>query len=152
MADSEKHLVRFWRGTRESYNYLATNNALDYWTRYSVKEPSGVWSEYFGDNLISNVSGQLLPVIDIVQNLPTELNNGDRYLVGHDAPEGQTTGADYYIVEAGTEKSGDGFVQNTVVKPFNEKYSVRVKSKGYMSYQLVNGVLTTYDEVDCGTY
>lgn len=155
MADN-MHRVRNWRGTVESYNLLAAAGALDYWTRYSVKSVDTVtgaitWKEYFGDNLITEVPGQLLPVIDIVAALPTTLNPGDRYLVGADATE--TEDAHYYIVEVGVEKSdGTGFASTTKIKPFDEGVSVRVKSKAYKSYVLVEGKIVTYDEVDCGTY
>ena len=95
MANTQK-LVKKWRGTREAYNRIANASMLNYWTRYSVKEVDGSWTEYYGSNLISSPSGQLLPVLDIVSELPTTLNPGDRYLVGIDATE--TSTAEYYIV------------------------------------------------------
>ena len=95
MTNTQK-LVKKWRGTREAYNVIANANLLNYWTRYSVKEVNGTWTEYYGSNQISSPSGQLLPVLDIVSELPTTLNPGDRYLVGLDESEGRA--AEYYIV------------------------------------------------------
>lgn len=155
MAET-RHRIRQWRGTAESYNFLMKAGALDYWTRYSVKyvdsETGAIsWKEYYGDNLITETPGQLLPVIDIVAALPNTLNPGDRYLVGRDATD--TSTANYYIVEVGVYmEDGSGYQKTTKTKTFEEGISVRVKNKGYKSYLLVNGEMTTYDEVDCGTY
>lgn len=154
MAEN-KNMVKFWRGTEEGYNLLAKANMLDYWTRYSVKSvdsETGVitWREYFGDNLITEPTGQLLPVIDIVSALPSMLNPGDRYLVGEDA--NGITSATYYIVEIGVERDDTGYSQTTKTKRFEDGMSVRVKNRDYKSYLIVNGQIRTYDEVDCGTY
>lgn len=150
-----KNRIKFWRGSAEAYNLLAESNKLDYWTRYSVKivdSKTGAvsWKEYYGDNLITEPTGQLLPVIDIVPTLPTTLNPGDRYLVGIDATE--QNDAEYYIVEVGVYMGDSGYVTTTKTKTFEEGISVRVKNKGFKSYVLVDGEIVTYDEVDCGTY
>lgn len=150
MANNKK-IVRFWRGNVESYNLIAKAGLLDYWTRYSVKQSDGSWKEYYGDNLITEPTGQLLPVIDIVATLPSVLNPGDRYLVGRDATE--TESAEYYIVEVGVEKNdGTGYVETTKVKEFKEGISVRVKNRSYKSYVLADGEVLTYDEVNGGRY
>lgn len=142
---NNKKIVRKWRGTRQSYNVLAKANSLDYWTRYSVKEADGTWTEYYGSNRISCPSGQLLPVIDIVETLPSILNPGDRYLVGID-PEWYITIIDYNP-EAANQLGvrTEAFVNNSGM-------SVRVKNKESMAYQLVDGKLTTYDNVDGGLF
>lgn len=149
MANNNKR-VRFWRGTVESYNIIAKAGLLDYWTRYSVKQTDGTWREYFGDNLISEPTGQLLPVIDIVAELPTVLNPGDRYLVGKDADG--VSSAEYYIVSVDVYKEDKGYVDTVLTEPFKEGISVRVKNRGYKSYVLVEGEMLTYDEVNGGTY
>lgn len=150
MVNSNK-IVKHWRGTRESYNALVTSNALDYWTRYSVKEVNGVWSEYYGSNLINSPTGQILPVIDIVETLPTILNPGDRYLIGKDATD--TTEAEYYIATIDIDNTTENKL-SVHTEPFinNSGMSVRVRNKYSMSYQLVNGELITYDLIDGGTY
>lgn len=150
MADTKK-IVKKWRGTRESYNAIANANLLDYWTRYSVKEVNGTWTEYYGSNMISCPSGQFLPVLDIVTTLPSSLNPGDRYLVGTDATS--TTPAEYYIVTIDI----DSTTQNNLsarTEPFinNNGMSVRVINKKSMAYQLVDGEMVTYDQVDGGTF
>ena len=146
-----KKLVKKWRGTRQSYNAIANAGRLDYWTRYSVKESDGTWTEYYGSNMISSPSGQKLPVLDIVQTLPLTLNPGDRYLVGNDSIG--TTPAEYYIVIIDVDEKN---INNLSFhyEPFidNSGMSVRVIRKHSMAYQLVDGQMITYDSVNGGTY
>lgn len=133
------NIVKFWRGSRESYDALVKAGKADFWTRYSVKEADGRRNEYFGTQPVSPATGELYPVKDIVASLPTSLNTGDRYLVGDDANG-------YYVVEIAADLS------QSVIKPLGE-LSVRVESHNYYRYQYVNGKLTTYDNgIDCGTY
>lgn len=143
MANNTEKIIKYWRGSRESFNKIINP---DYWTRYTVKEIDGRWVEYFGSNRITIMPGQLFPVLDIVENLPANVNTGDRYLVG--------SGEDYYIVEIMQD------VEKSKIMPLGE-HSVRVKSKDYMEYQLipetVNGITkkvlrTPYVAVDCGEY
>lgn len=144
MAENKK--VRFWRGTSEAYERIKKAGMLNYWVRYSVKyvDRNGlvVWREYYGDNPLTPESGQLLPVIDIVDTLPDILNPGDRYLVSNDD--------EHFIVEIVVENTENGLGSHIIT--FNEGMSVRVKTEGYKSYTLYEGKLVTYDEVDCGTY
>ena len=144
-------IVRKWRGTRESYNLISKSGLLSYWTRYSVKEVDGSWTEYYGSNQISSPSGQLLPVLDIVDKLPLVLNPGDRYLVGVDA--NGDNAAEYYIVIIDVDSESQNKI-SARTEPFinNSGMSVRVINKNSMAYQLVNGELITYDKVDGGTF
>jgi hypothetical protein len=143
--------VKKWRGTRESFNLLKKENLLDYWTRYSVKEVNGLWTEYYGANQISSPSGQLLPVLDIVSTLPSNLNPGDRYLVGQDSTDTQSS--EYYIVTIDIDKTqSNGLSYHYESFTNNSGISVRVINKKSMSYQLVNGKICTYDIIDGGCY
>ena len=151
MSTNNKHRVKNWRGTRKSYNVIAKANLLDYWTRYSVKEVDGSWTEYYGKNLLSCPSGQFLPVLDIVTTLPEVLNPGDRYLVGVDMTD--ATPAEYYIVTIDVDDSSEnGISARTEELRNNGGLSVRVINKKSMAYQLVDGYLITYDQVDGGIY
>ena len=130
-----KHQVKFWRGSRNAYNDL---EFYDFWTRYSVRESNGSYTEYFGTNCITPTPGQLLPVKSIVASLPSVLNPGDRYLVG--------SGSTYYIVEIHSD------IAQSKIEPLGN-FSVRVEDRNMMEYQLINGKLESYDEgVDCGTF
>lgn len=146
-----ENIVKKWRGTRESFNLLKKENLLDYWTRYSVKEVNGLWTEYYGANQISSPSGQLLPVLDIVSTLPSNLNPGDRYLVGQDSTDTQSS--EYYIVTIDIDKTqSNGLSYHYESFTNNSGISVRVINKKSMSYQLVNGKICTYDIIDGGCY
>lgn len=146
-----KHIVKNWRGSRNSYNIIAKANLLDYWTRYSVKEVDGSWTEYYGKNMISCPSGQFLPVLDILTVLPSELNPGDRYIVGQDAINDAP--AEYYIVTVDVDaESANGISARTELLKNNSGMSVRVINRKSMAYQLVDGELITYDQVDGGTF
>lgn len=150
MANQQK-IVKKWRGTRESYNIIAKAGLLDYWTRYSVKDVDGRWTEYYGSNQISSPSGQLLPVLDIVSTLPQVLNPGDRYLVGKDATD--TTNAEYYIVIVDIDSTTNNSLSaRTESFIDNSGMSVRVINRKSMAYQLVDGKMITYDLVDGGEY
>lgn len=144
MAKQHK-LIKKWRGTRASYNMIAEAGILDYWTRYSVKEVDGTWSEYFGSNLISEPSGQLLPVIDIVETLPAKLNPGDRYLVGSGSLYVLATVDFDHFTDNNLKIREEAFVNNS-------GKSVRVINRKSMAYQMVDGELVTYDQVDGGTF
>lgn len=143
-----RHIVKFWRGTRNAYNALGRNNELDYWTRYSVIEPDGRRNEYFGAKPIVAPTGVLYPVLDVVATLPDNLNVGDRYLVGHDGTfdaSGNTiSSAEYYIVEIAADLS------QSTISPLGN-LSVKIVSEGLKTYQVVNNVLTTYDDIEAIT-
>ena len=144
---AEKHLVRNWRGKRESYKFLRDVNHLDSWTRYSVIDDDGSIMEYFGENLISTPTGQLLPVSAIVETAPTveNANPYDRYLVGTDQNG-------YKIVEYRPIATVSGVELVMDELEFDEKFGVRVKSMGLKNYIYFDGHLRTYDDVDCGVF
>ena len=148
---TKNKIVKKWRGTRDSYNIIAKAGLLDYWTRYSVKDTNGTWTEYYGSNQISSPSGQFLPVLDIVQTLPMVLNPGDRYIVGKDATNGYD--AEYYIVTVDIDSTAENNL-SARTEPFvnNSGMSVRVINRKSMAYQLVDGEMITYDMVDGGFY
>ena len=139
-----KHKIKFWRGTRESYNKIINP---DFWTRYSVKEPNGMWREYYGTNLISIASGTLAPVIDVVDKLPAQINPGDRYLV-KSIVDGSLL---YQIYEFSPFLKDGNYLLSEKITDLGDM-TVRIKSRGLKAYQMVEGELITYDDVDCGEY
>ena len=148
MAELKKQ-VRFWRGTSASYETMKKAGMLNYWTRYSVKYVDSyglvTWKEFYGDNPLTEDPGQLLPVIDIVQKLPSVLNPGDRYWVSKFGFNIITT------IEVGKDKNGEATLSSRNLE-LKEGISVRVKNRGYKSYLVLNEEIITYDEIDCGTY
>lgn len=138
-----KHLIKKWRGKRENYEYLVSQNSTDQWTRYSVIEDNSTITEYFGNNLIYEPAGQILPVKSVIENIESiEPTPYDRYLVGNDNDGYQIY--EYFIDNTQTLQSH--------VKQFDEKYGVRVKDQGMKNYVYVDGHLITYDDVDCGDF
>ena len=147
---AEKHIVRFWRGKRESYNFLKSVNRLDPWTRYSVIESgdsANAITEYFGENQINVPTGQLLPVSAVVATaLPSyRVRPYDRYLVG-------TDGSGYKIIEYLPKSTSEGVVLEQNEMDFDWRYGVRVRKEGLKNYVYVDGKLVTYDDVDCGLF
>ena len=144
-VDGEKHKVRNWRGTRANYELLVQNSAVTPWTRYVVIDTINekeVITEYYGENQVAEATGQLLPVKDIIGSI-SEITPQpyDRYLVGSD-------GQGYQIYEYVI----DGEFNKWLIKPFDNRYGVRVISKGLKNYVYVNNTLKTYDDVDCGDF
>jgi hypothetical protein len=142
----EKHKVRKWRGTREKYEFLLKNNALNSWTKYVVIDTINdeeVITEYYGTNQVSNNTGQLLPVISIIGDI-SEINPSpyDRYLVGSD-------GVGYNVYEYVIDSEGS---HRWIVKTFDYRYGVRVIEEDLKNYVYINGNLISYDNVDCGTF
>lgn len=145
-GDTESHKVRHWRGSRANYESLLKNNALNDWTRYVVIDNyngNEIYTEYFGSNQISELTGQLLPVNDIIGNITEgEALPYNRYLVG-------SNGVGYSIYECVIDSNN---VLRWIIKPFDYRFGVRVISKSLKNYIYNNGQLMTYDDVDCGTF
>ena len=144
--ESEKHLVKHWRGSREKYEYLHKNNALNAWTKYVVIDNIGgreVITEYYGTNQVSNHPGQLLPVISIIGDI-SEIKPSpyDRYLVGNDS-------IGYNIYEYVIDENG---VHRWIITEFDYRYGVRVIDRGLKNFVYVDNMLKTYDDVDCGVF
>ena len=145
-GDVEKHVVRHWKGTRANYEILVKNNSVSDWTRYVVIDSinnENVITEYYGTNQVSSHTGQLLPAKSIIGNI-SEITPApyDRYLVGSD-------GVGYEIYEYVINAEGS---HRWIRKPFDYRYGIRIIDKGLKNYIYVNGVLKTYDDVDCGTF
>ena len=142
----EKHKVRKWRGTREKYEFLLKNNALNSWTKYVVIDTINneeVITEYYGTNQVSNNTGQLLPVISIIGDI-SEINPTpyDRYLVGSD-------GVGYHVYEYVIDSEGS---HRWIVKTFDYRYGVRVIEEDLKNYIYINGKLISYVDLECGTF
>lgn len=146
-GDTEKHVVRHWKGSRANYEFLVKNNAVNAWTRYVVIDSiAGTDSitEYYGVNQIAELTGQLLPVNSIIGSI-SEISNPtpyDRFLVGAD-------GTGYNVYEYVIDSEG---AHKWIIKPFDYRFGVRVKDKGLKNYIYVDNTLRTYDDVDCGMY
>jgi hypothetical protein len=144
-VDGEKQKVRNWKGTRENYELLVSNNGTSPWTKYVVIDNINgreFITEYYGTNQVCEATGQLLPVKSIIASISEiEPQPYDRYLVG-------SNGNGYNIYEYII--SGDS--HRWIIKPFDYRYGVRVISEGLKNFVYVNGTLRTYDDVDCGIF
>lgn len=146
--------VKFWRGTRAQYNALGAD--VDYNTYYTVREENGHWSMFYGPMAILVPSGQLPPVskvvefADITEDIKSSIVAGKKGILVHDATNqiGLNVPDDftgYYTLE----KRIDGKLE---AKLLDEGVSVRIGEKKYKTYQVVDGVLKTYDDVDAGRF
>ena len=142
----EKHVVRHWRGTRDKYEFLVKNNAVSDWTRYVVIDTingEDVITEYYGTNQVTELTGQLLPANSIIANILEIIPKPyDRYLVGSD-------GNGYEVYEYVIDSEAQ---HRWLIKPFDDRFGIRIKDRGLKNYLYVDGELITYDEVDCGTF
>lgn len=140
-----------WRGYRSTYDELGANGSLNHWKLYSVINDDGTRSLYWGAQPAIVATGQLAPVIDILDTLPSNLSVGDRYIIGHDGTFDDSgnllSAAEYYVVEINSDMT------QSTVNPLGD-FSVRVKNRNMMNYMLVNNKLITYDDkvIDCGEY
>lgn len=135
-------IQKFWRGTRQAYNGL-TN--YDPHTHYSVLEEDKRWSIIYGVKKITSNGGQLEPVQTVVPRIENIAiaQQGDRFLVGTDA-EG------YKVIEIGPQNDRNSFYASEITPLGN--FSVRVLDRGGKEYQIVDGVLKTYDDIDGGEF
>jgi hypothetical protein len=145
-GDVEKHIVRHWKGTRDKYEFLVKNNAVDEWTKYVViDEVSGesILTEYYGTNQVSELTGQMLPAKSVIGNI-SEISPlpYDRYLVGNDA-----SGYKVYEYVISSENS-----HRWIIKNFDYRHGIRIIDRGLKNYIYVDGKLKTYDDVDCGLF
>ena len=90
MAD--RHPIRNWVGSYNSYLTIKEGHGIDDWTRYTVtiKDANGVNGEtkieYFGKNRITPYyPGEVMAVQSIVNGIPSGATLGSRYLVGPDS-------------------------------------------------------------------
>lgn len=139
-----KHLIKKWKGTRASYNFLLGSAFMDPWTEYNVVETNGTIVRYLGTNIINIPTGQLIPVKDVVSKEPNAIDilPYDRYLVGTDA-----TG--YKVIQYTIDPNGE-FCKEEL--DFDWRYGVRVMSRGLKNYVYYNGKLVSYDDVDAGAF
>lgn len=144
---AEKHLITKWKGSRASYNFLKDYGALDPWTLYyviDVANNKSAITEYFGTNVVSQPSGQILAVNDLLPSLPSSgVNPYDRFLVGNDANG-------YKIYEYTPIKGTNELEVNEI--DFDWRFGVRILSRGLKNYVYYNNRLITYDDVDCGEF
>lgn len=146
VENGEKHIVRHWRGTRDNYELLNKSNLLSPWTKYVViDEINGqqFFTEYYGENQVSDLTGQLLPVKSIITDInEIQAKPYDRYLVGED-------GEGYFIYEYIINSEGS---HRWAIKQFDNRYGVRVIDKGLKNFVYVDDKLISYDDVDCGSF
>ena len=145
--DNEKHVVRYWKGSRSNYEFLVKNDAVSDWTRYIVVDNvnnTEFITEYYGTNQVTELTGQMLPANSILSNI-SEANNPvpyDRFLVGDD-----NNGYNIYEYVIDSENN-----HRWIIKPFDYRFGIRIKDRGLKNYVYVNNELITYDEMDCGSF
>lgn len=145
-GEAANQKVRSWRGSRENYEFLVSNSATSPYTRYVVIDNingQSVITEYYGTNQVSDATGQLLPVKSIITAISDiEPQPYDRYLVGRD-------GAGYNVYEYVISSDGS---HRWLIKTFDYRYGIRVIDRGLKNFVYIDGMIKTYDDVDCGEF
>jgi hypothetical protein len=148
---AEKHLVKHWRGSRESYNMLKKANRLSTWTKYTViddnpENDEQTIVEYLGENQVAPLTGQLLPVDSVYETIDAIPEEAKipyaRFLVGKN-------GKGYRIVTFTLD--ADNNLCKEVTR-FDYRYGVRIKDRMLKNYVYFNSMLRTYDDTNCGEY
>lgn len=140
---AQKHIIKYWKGSRANYNIIAKAQRLDPWTRYIVKESDDTLTEYYGDHQITEHTGQILPVETVMDEMPSDAEIGTRFLIGNDS-------RGYKIAVARYDAEEDKiFFEST---DFDPNCGVRIKDRDMKNFVYVNSKLVTYDDVDCGNF
>lgn len=155
-----KEIVKFWKGSENAYHELYIRGRIKDDVRYTVIQNDGLVKEYLGKKPINNCDLEQMAYVDDVVKLATfqeKLKEGKykncRLLVG----DNNAFDEDGYLKDIYTpsvsESSlwyivvfGESTTEPTNIIDFTNK-TARVKSYGMKEYQVVNGILTSYNHM-----
>lgn len=154
-----KELVQFWKGKEKAYRELYVRGRIKDNVRYTVIQEDGTIKEYLGKKIINNCDLEQIAALDDVISIDTYNENYSkgkykncRLLVG----DNNAFDSDGKLMDAYEPSSDEHSLWYAVIfdngtEPlqiidFTEK-TARIKSYGMKEYQVVNGMLTTYDQL-----
>lgn len=151
-------IVRFWKGSEKAYKELYVRGRIKEDVKYTVLMDDGTFREYLGVMPLQGCELEQIPMVDDVVSrtrfkcmVGTDSVIDKRLLVGDDnafSIDGKllddyepSSNNSWYVVIFGKNAS----VPLQVIDFSNR--SAKVKSLGMREYQVVDGILRTYDGV-----
>lgn len=155
-----KELVQFWKGKENAYQELYIRGRIKDNVRYTVLQNDGTVKEYLGKKIIGNCDLEQLAALDdaisidtFQENYSKGLYKNCRLLVGDNNAFDENGKLKDSYTPTETEKSlwyviafGDDTKEPTQLIDFTDK-TARLKTYAMKEYQVVNNVLTSYNQI-----
>lgn len=155
-----KELVQFWKGKENAYRELYIRGRIKDNVRYTVLQNDGIVKEYLGKKIIGNCDLEQLAALDdaisidtFQENYSKGLYKNCRLLVGDNNAFDENGKLKDSYTPTETEKSlwyviafGDDTKEPTQLIDFTDK-TARLKTYAMKEYQVVNNVLTSYNQI-----
>ena len=155
-----KELVQFWKGSEKAYNELYIRGRIKDNVRYTVLYEDGTIREYLGKRILNNCNLEQLAALDdviSVKSFQAQISNKKftncRILVGDNNAfdEKGRLKDDYTPTDSDTSLWYVMVFEQEPSKPsqiidFSDK-TARIKTYNMKEYQVVDNVLTTYDNI-----
>lgn len=155
-----KELVQFWKGKENAYRELYIRGRIKDNVRYTVLQNDGTVKEYLGKKIIGNCDLEQLAALDdaisidtFQENYSRGLYKNCRLLVGDNNAFDENGKLKDSYTPTETEKSlwyviafGDDTKEPTQLIDFTDK-TARLKTYAMKEYQVVNNVLTSYNQI-----
>ena len=155
-----KELVQFWKGKENAYRELYIRGRIKDNVRYTVLQNDGTVKEYLGKKIIGNCDLEQLAALDdaisidtFQENYSKGLYKNCRLLVGDNNAFDENGKLKDSYTPTETEKSlwyviafGDDTKEPTQLIDFTDK-TARLKTYAMKEYQVVDNVLTSYNQI-----
>ena len=155
-----KELVQFWKGKENAYRELYIRGRIKDNVRYTVLQNDGTVKEYLGKKIVGNCDLEQLAALDdaisidtFQENYSKGLYKNCRLLVGDNNAFDENGKLKDSYTPTETEKSlwyviafGDDTKEPTQLIDFTDK-TARLKTYAMKEYQVVNNVLTSYNQI-----
>lgn len=155
-----KELVQFWKGTQGAYRELYIRGRLKDNVRYTVVQDDGTVKEYLGAREMGNCDLEQLAALDDAVSIDTFNSNlkkgiykNCRLLVGDNNAfdENGKLKDDYTPTESDNPMwyavvFGNDSENPMQIIDFTDR-SARIKAYGMKEYQVVDGMLITYNQI-----
>lgn len=155
-----KELVQFWKGKENAYRELYVRGRIKDNVRYTVLQNDGTIKEYLGKKVIGNCDLEQLAALDDAISIDTFQENygkglykNCRLLVGDNNAFDENGKLKDSYTPSETEKSlwyvivfGDDTKEPMQLIDFTDK-TARLKTYAMKEYQVVDNVLTSYNQI-----
>ena len=155
-----KELVQFWKGKENAFRELYIRGRIKDNVRYTVLQNDGTIKEYLGKKVIGNCDLEQLAALDDAISINTFQENygkgiykNCRLLVGDNNAFDENGKLKDSYIPSETEKSlwyvivfGDDTKEPIQLIDFTNK-TARLKTYAMKEYQVVDNVLTSYNQI-----